>query len=422
MFLGYNNPMRQMIINLMARYLSWCARRVINRADRKTPIIGITGSTGKTSTKEMMGLIAKESIGAGVIVAPGNLNNEVGLPLAILGFTEVPNLWQYIAIKFQALWRAFFMNPASGYVLEYGIDHPGDMDFLLSIVRPSVAVLTNITPVHLEYFASKEDLVNEKAKLGSAANEYVIINGDDKNLATINFGNRKVLKFGRDAGSDLQLKNYNLNEIHTDFTVSYGKKEMAFTIAALGEQHIMSAMPAILFGLINNLGEEQIRAALLSYKPMPGRGNIIKGKNSSIIINETYNANPLSVEKALDVLGKMKGSPKIAVLGDMLELGSESHSEHQRILELAKEQADLVFTVGPRMKEAGGGEKSFEDPNSAAQYLYDRVERDSVMLVKGSQGMRMEFIVKKLMQDPSLAEKELPRQGRQWLKTPFKPI
>lgn len=414
--------MRQMIINLMARYLSWCARRVINRADPETPIIGITGSTGKTSTKEMMGLIAKESIGARVIVAPGNLNNEVGLPLAILGFTQVPNLWQYIAIKFQALWRAFFMNPATGYVLEYGIDHPGDMDFLLSITRPSVAVLTNITPVHLEYFSDKKELIREKAKLGETAREYIIINGDDKSLTAIDFGEKKVLKFGKSADCDLRLVNYTLNETDSSFTIAYKKKESDFSIAALGEQHIMSAMPAILYGFINNFSEEQICAALLSYKPMAGRGNIIKGKNSSTIINETYNANPLSVEMALDVLGKMKESPKIAVLGDMLELGNESHSEHQRILELAKEQADLVFTVGPRMKEAGGGEKSFEDPNSTAQYLADRVERDAVMLVKGSQGMRMEFIVKKLMQDPSLAEKELPRQGRQWLKTPFKSI
>ena len=411
--------MRQTLINLMARYLRWCARRVLGRAPQGTPIIGITGSTGKTSTKELMGLMVREKLGNSVIVSAGNLNNEIGLPLAILGFAEVPSFWQIPIIKIKALWRALTMNPASAYVLEYGVDHPGDMDFLLSVARPTDAVLTNITPVHLEYFPSLEGLVAEKLKLAAAANT-IIINSDDKRFAAADLSNKKVYKFGK-ADCELQVKNIKLADDTTTFTVKYKGREADFAIGALGEQHVMSALPAILYGYINGYTDEMIRTSILKYKPLPGRGIVIDGAKGSTIIDESYNANPLSVEMTLRVLGKIEKNPKIAVLGDMLELGNKSQEEHKRVLELASDIADLVVTIGPRMKEAGLADRSFLSPQEAGEYLSERVEKGAVVLVKGSQSMRMEFISLRLMRDPSKAAEFLPRQNARWLRTPFKP-
>lgn len=415
--------MQNWIIRLLARYLGWCARRIINRAPKDIITIGITGSTGKTSTKEMMGLLIKEKIGAGVVISPGNLNNEIGLPLAILGFTQTPSFWQYPAIKLQALWRALTMNPATAYVLEFGVDHPGDMDQLLKIVKPTDVILTNIGPVHLEFFSGLDKLIAEKIKLANAARGKILINGDDKHLEK----ERKELgdnikTFGRREDCDLKLIKFTIETDKTQFAVVWQGKEESYEIAALGKHHVMSVLPAILYGYLNNFGDDQIKSAILQYRPLAGRGNVVAGKKSSIIINETYNANPLSMKMALEVLGTMKLSPKIAVLGDMLELGDKSHQEHEVILQLAKEKADLVITVGPRMKEVGLADKAFESPVDAAEYLDSRLERDSVILVKGSQGMRTEMIVEKIMRNPEEADKLLPRKSAGWLKTPFKPV
>lgn len=415
----------------LAWYLGLCARPVIKRASKETPIIGITGSSGKTSTKEVFGALIREKYGKDALVAPGNLNNEIGLPLAILGFSQTPSFWQYAAIKVQAFGRALAKEPAKAYVLEYGIDHPGDMDFLISVARPTVAVLTNITSVHLEYFKSLQELVKEKTKLAKSVKDgLVIINGDDKELvgATKNI-EQKVLTFGCSRNCDLKLVDFALKDGLTEFSVIWEDKTEKYTIKALGEQHIMSAMPVIIYAKVNGYTSEHIKTALLKYIPLPGRGNIIAGKKDSVIINESYNANPLSTQKALEVLGKMKGSTKVAVLGDMLELGSQSKNEHERIMRLAKRYADKVIAVGPRMSQAGNArpparqaDKEFDSPLEAAEYLEQNLEPKSIILVKGSQGARTEKIIEKIMAHPDLREKLLPRQNRTWRNTPVKPF
>lgn len=412
-------------MRLMAWYLGVCARHITNRATKNTPIIAITGSTGKTSTKEAMGELMREKVGADVLVSPGNLNNEIGLPLAILGFTEVPSFWQYPAIKIQSFWRALTKPPASAYVLEYGIDHPGDMDNLISIARPTTAIITNISSVHREYFSSPEEHIKEKMKLAQSVVEggTVYINSDDSHLegASKNIS-AQVKTYGKKEGSDIRLVKFELEKRKTEFTTLWQGKEEKYEINALGRQHVMSVLPVIMFAKCGDMSSQQLASVLLRYEPLPGRGNIIRGKLGTTIINETYNANPLSTRMALEVIGKMKLSPKIAVLGDMLELGERSHIEHEEILKLAREKVDIVISVGPRMKAAHLADKSFNDPIAAAQYLGDHLERDAVILVKGSQGMRMEKVVEEIMQDKSQAINLLPRQSAGWLKTPFRAV
>ena len=170
------------------------------------------------------------------------------------------------------------------------------------------------------------------------------------------------------------------------------------------------------------MDEKDIQNALNNYRPLPGRGNIIAGRKKSIIINETYNANPLSTRMALEVLAIMKGRPKIAILGDMLELGAESEKEHQAVLSYAYQVADEVITVGPRMKIANNKGNAFTDLEKAKEYVVHNLKESAIILVKGSQGVRMEKIVEAIMLDSSNKEKLLPRQNKRWQKIPIKPI
>jgi UDP-N-acetylmuramoyl-tripeptide--D-alanyl-D-alanine ligase len=414
-----------MVNKLLAFYFAWCARRVLSRATKEKEVIGITGSSGKTSTKEALGLIARAQHSKRVLVSSGNLNNEIGLPLSILGYTQAPPSWHYLLVVFGALWRAFTYRPPSLFVLEYGIDHPGDMDFLLSIVKPTTTVLTSISPVHLEYFDNVEQLVREKLKLAQAISKgMVIINGDDKYLhEACEKNNIRAITFGEKAYCTWRIIEFRVGEKSTSFTVANLQKRYHFSINALGVQHIYSVLPAIIYGHIVGMGASEIQRILSDYTPLPGRGNIVAGRKNTTIINETYNANPLSMEMALKVLAIMKGKPKIAILGDMLELGAESEKEHKAVLDYAHKVADEIVTVGPRMKVVyNNGECAFTDVEGAKNYVAHNLKEGAVILVKGSQGTRMEKIVEAIMLNPSSKEKLLPRQSKRWRSIPIKPL
>lgn len=403
--------------------MAFCARRVIARAKKDVVIVGVTGSTGKTSAKEALGLVAKHIWRDKAIVAPGNLNNEVGLPLAILDYQDVPSTWQYPLLLFSALLRAMFLKPAKCYVLEYAIDGPGDMKWLTGIAQPNWTVITNITSVHLEYFNNQEELSSEKLQIiqrlpgGSS----VIICGDDAGLLKRIKKSRKyaVYRYGKNSENDAKISSIKLGNSTTTFNFHMGTVRREFKINALGEHFALSVAPAIIFGINNKLSPDTVQRAIYDFKPVPGRGNVIVGANNSSIINDTYNANPLSVAAALDLLKQLSAKNKVAVLGDMLELGKESEQAHYDVLKMASKIADTVITVGPRMRQAGGGNINFKSPNEAAKYLKDNIERDSIMLVKGSQSIRMEIVVKAIMANPEIAGDVLPRQSRAWLKKPF---
>jgi UDP-N-acetylmuramoyl-tripeptide--D-alanyl-D-alanine ligase len=417
--------MKERIISGVARFLGHVAKRATAKLPASTIVIGVTGSSGKTSTKEAIGMVVSRALGEkNVVVSSGNLNNELGLPLAILGYKEVPSAWRYPFIMLSAWYRAWRFVPASAYVLEYAVDSPGDMDHLVSIMRPNVAVITNIASVHLENYPSLEALVAEKTKIARSLpqNGVLIINGDDKHLANLKEEEAlavRCLTYGSSSACDVRLMGYKLHSNATDFVIKTNDKEQSYAIEALGEQHILAVLPAIAIAKILELDHSSVKQALSQYQPLPGRGNIIFGNKDIVIINDTYNANPLSTEKMLEVLKAMPSKHKVAVLGDMLELGDQSVSEHRRILILAKQAANIVITVGRRMADSKLATHSFLSPTEAAAYLKENIEPGSVIAVKGSQSMRMEIIVKELMLNPDKAEAVLPRQSASWLKKPF---
>lgn len=416
--------MKECVLKVVARLLGGAARRMAAKLSPTTLVVGVTGSSGKTSTKEAIGELVKIAFGDNCLISSGNLNNEIGLPLALLGYREVPSAWQYPFVIIGSYIRGWRKKVLGAYVLEYAVDRPGDMDKLISIIRPNVAVITNIASVHLENYSSIEELIDEKLKIalnlpGSGA---VVYNGDDENLTIhikkLNLSCRQIT-FGSGKDNDIRLSSHKLESNKTEFSIVVDGKERRYSINALGEQHVMATLPVAAVAKLMELDSETVSKALEKYEPLPGRGNIIFGVKDSVIINDTYNANPLSTEKMLDVLRHMPGPKKVAVLGDMLELGDHSKYEHERILTIAKKSADMVVAVGRRMAEPKIAHHSFLSPMEAAQFLKDNLGEGTVLAVKGSQSMRMEFIVKELMLDRQKADELLPRQNQTWQDKPF---
>ena len=390
-------------------------------------IIGITGSVGKTSTKEAIATLFGEHFD--VWKSPKSYNSAIGVPLAILGLENAwnnPLKWALNVLR--GAWRIVSPRPYPEIlVLEMGVDRPGDIDDLLGIVKPSIVAVTAIgqIPVHVEFFESPDALAEEKAKLVQALqeNDYAILNADDDSVRAMSKNTKaKILTYGFGESSTVRASNYKLlvsrgKPTGLTFKLRYDNKTVPISVdGAFGRQHVYALLAAAAVGIAYGLNLIEISEGLGKYKVGPGRLRLIEGINKSYILDDTYNAAPLAVEAALEVLGEMPGTRKIAVLGDMLELGKYSAEEHRKVGELAKSKADLIVAVGIRAKRMEGAEQWFSSSEEAGQYLIHEAREGDIILVKGSQRMRMEKIVVMLMREPERASELLVRQEPYWKK------
>ena len=434
--------------SILQKVLAILARAVIKKYN--PIIIGITGSVGKTSTKEAIFAVLKNKYR--VRTAEKNYNNEIGLPLTILGI-------QHYGRKILG-WLSALIRVAIGVylrkspypeilILEYGVDRPGDMDYLLSVARPKIAVVTAIgdVPVHVEFFKDPEELVEEKTKLVAAlpADGTAILNHDD--YAVYDMGEKTkvhVTTFGIEERADLRITNYELR-IAKDaelgdtpegiaFKIEYDGKVVPIRLnGALGIAQAYSASAAAAVGIILGLNLVEISEALREYTPPPGRLRLIKGIKNSFILDDTYNASPESTRVALETLKNIPAKRKIAVLGDMLEIGKYTEQAHRTVWDWTAEFVDLLFTVGPRAKfiadeaQTRGIEKDarrlepnqvfkYDDSLSAGRALDPLIQPGDLILVKGSQAMRMEKTVEEIMARPEKAGELLVRQDEYWKK------
>ncbi len=408
-------------------------------------IIGITGSIGKTSTKEAVYTVLAGKFN--VRQSSKNYNNELGVPLTIIGSKSAGrNIFGWLAI----FWRALFLIllPDKNYpqilILEMGVDRPGDMNYLLKIVKPDIGIMTTVGPAHLEFFSSVEDIAAEKGKLIStlAKQSWAILNIDDqrvrkyiKNTAAqiITYGFGKTadimadyVKFSYvDGESDID----NLQGI--SFKVSYRGATVPILLPhSLAVGQVYAALAAVGCGIIYGIDLITIAARLREFMPPAGRMNLIKGIKKSVIIDDTYNSSPPATLAALDVLSKIPLTGerrRFAVLGDMLELGSASIESHQAAGRQAAELGiDNLITVGERARDIGRGAANagmaqddiFHFPSAvdAGKFVQDRIRSGDLILVKGSQGMRMERIVQEIMAEPLQAKELLVRQEEEWLE------
>lgn len=408
----------------------------------KPKIIAITGSIGKTSTKEAIFYVLKKKML--VRTSFKNYNNEIGVPLTIIGL-ESPgkNLFGWLRVFLQASYLIIWKNKnyPEILVLEMGIDRPGDMKYLTELVKPDVAVVTYVSYSHLEYFGSLNNIKKEKQVLVESLNSsgLAILNFDNqpvKEMATVS--KAKVLSFGFSEGVDLRAQDivynfskdkYELSGINFKFNYQ-GSIVPVVMKNVISEPAVYVALAAAAIGLYFKINLVDIADSLHNFSLPPGRMNLLSGIKHTFIIDDTYNSSPEAAISAIDVLGKIKideNSKKYAVLGDMLEIGTYTEEGHQLVgRHLYHNKIDVLVAVGEKSRDFIRGAKDagmedeqifyFDKPNEAGRFLQNRIKEGDILLVKGSQGARMEKIVKELLGEPQRAAELLVRQEAKWHK------
>lgn len=406
-------------------------------------IIGITGSVGKTSTKEAVFLALSKNFK--VRSSINNYNNEIGVPLTILGEKAAgKSIIGWIFVLFKSVFKLIRTNYPEILVLEMGIDKRGDMDYLLSFVRPDIGIISAISeiPVHLENFNNVKELAKEKFKILSQLPKdgYAVINYDNSVVSKyLPIIEQNILKFGLKANADIMASNIVLSSDESmqengigglSFKLHYNEKS-SLPIRLpyiLAEHQIYAVLAAVACGLIFEMNLIEIAETVKNLKSPRGRLNILKGVKGTTIIDDTYNASPDSMTAAIKLMAKLTSTRrKIAILGDMKELGVKTEEAHLKIGKEMAQSADILVTVG---KEAlfiaqsaheNGIEKdriySFSKSEEAGLFIQNKILKpNDLILVKGSQSVRMEKIVKEIMAEPMLASELIVRQDKKWLK------
>lgn len=406
----------------------------------KPQIVGITGSVGKSSAKEAIFLVLKDNFR--VRKNEENYNNEIGIPLTIIGAkTGGRNLFKWILVFFK--WIFWLIAPV-GYpkilILEMAIDRPGDMKYLMSFIPLDVGIFTNVSSSHLEFFKNIKAIAKEKSILvkSVSASGVAILNTDNPFIKEESDSIKtNVVSYGFNDEADLRVTdirfNYdeNGNSKGLSFKLNYNKKIIPLRLPHIIAKHqLYAALAAVGVGEYFKVNMIEALAALENYQSPAGRMNLISGINSSLIIDDVYNASPVSTLAAIDTMDQISAKRKILILGDMFELGEDSESGHLEVVKRVLEgKFDKLVLVGSRMKKAAQdllGSNNyiksvlfFDDPAQAGKIIKNIIQEGDLILVKGSQGMRMEMAIEQLISESEDAKKVLCRQSKVWKKKEF---
>ncbi|MBI4709397.1 MAG: UDP-N-acetylmuramoyl-tripeptide--D-alanyl-D-alanine ligase [Candidatus Portnoybacteria bacterium] len=399
-------------------------------------IIGVTGNMGKTSAKEAIFAVLNEKYKTRRNIK--NYNNEIGVPLTILGLESGGRSpFKWLANIFRALNLIYSENEyPEVLVLEMGADKPGDIKYLMSFIDCKIGVITGIgdIPVHIEFFKSPEQVAREKSKLIGFLKEddFAVLNFDDERVRNLTDKTKaKILSYGFSDTAKVRATNYALDIVldpesaGASFKVEYNGKTIPFKKEGiLGQHQIYALLAGISVGLAMGMNLIEVLEGFKKYQPPKGRMKLLEGIKNTWIIDDTYNASPSATSAALETLFKFEGRRKIAVLGDMLELGEFMEKAHRLVGEKSAQNSDLFFAVGERMKFAAdeahlkgmSSQKifTFDTAQAAKMALQMTIQKGDIILVKGSQGMRMEKIVEEIMAHPENAKELLVRQEEGW--------
>lgn len=382
-------------------------------------IIGVTGSVGKTSAKMAIATVLKGE--RSVRFAKGNFNNEIGLPLSILGdYAEIKGFFFWPVVLCKSLWQALGpknKNFPELLVLEYAADKPGDIKYLLSIARPNVSVVTAIgdIPVHVEFYSGPEEVAREKGRLIEflPVAGFAILNRDDEVVFDLKERTRAhLMTFGFSRDSSLRISNYEIRQneekpVGISFKLEYGGSIVPVKIdECFGKAQAYAAAAAAVVGIAFGFNLIKISEQLKNYRPARGRMDLVDGQKSTLILDDSYNASPLSVRAALDTLKDLTAKRKIAVLGDMTEIGKFTLEAHEDIGRLAAEFVDVLVTVGVKgkmiaeaAKKAGLNKKNiyeFETAEEAKKPVEALIRKGDLILVKASHSVGLEEVVKEI--------------------------
>lgn len=348
-------------------------------------VIGITGSVGKTTTKEMTAAVLQSALKT--TKTEENFNNNIGLPMTLLDIPE----------------------DGEAAVVEMGMNHFGELSYLTSLAQPDVAVITNIGTMHIEHLGSRQGILKAKLEILEGLREggTVIFNGDEPLLREAEIPYKPVF-FGIDTDCDLRAADVEYKEGCVTFRAVGLGADFTVTVPAEGKHHVYDALAAIAVGLTCRVPAQKIAAALSGFENTGNRQKIFE-KDGYTVIADCYNAGPESMEAALQILSsKQSAGRKIAVLGDMLELGMITQAAHFSLGQKTAAAADMVFAYGPNSMrvvagaiDAGMPEEDARCYDSHASLLADlrrNARKGDILLFKGSHGMHMEQVMEQFFE------------------------
>ena len=423
--------MKDLIKPIIVRLLTWEATLVLKK--HKPFIIGVTGNLGKTSTKDAVYAVMKEHMF--VRRSEKSMNSEFGVPLTILGQRSgwnSPLKWLLILVRgFFVIWQKEY---PTHLVLEIGADRPGDIKAITNWLTPNITIVTQFgqVPVHIEFFENRDAVVAEKAHLVKALKEsgVFIYNADDHDaLKLIEMTQAHKVGIGIKESADIKADNvrmYGSPIVGTETDVTaFGVAHHLVLPEVVGKSPVYCALPALAVAHELGISLEIACASIRDADKPKGRMRLLSGMNGSVIIDDTYNASPKATEHGLKTLSDLETSGrKIAVLGDMLELGQYTRDEHYKIGELAAKSCHKLYTVGIRARVMAEGalDAGMEDMNimqcnssiDAGKELVQMIKEGDVLYMKGSQGVRMERAVKMILAETHDPKRVLVRQEREW--------
>jgi UDP-N-acetylmuramoyl-tripeptide--D-alanyl-D-alanine ligase len=344
---------------------------LMHRGTFQFPVIAITGSNGKTTTKELLNAVLSQKYK--VTATKGNLNNHIGVPLTLLSVTDETQI----------------------AIVEMGANHQGEIEQLCRIAEPTHGLITNIGRAHLGGFGGYEGVIKAKSEL------YTWLRNSDGNVF-VNAGNPLLMELSAGMKRTLYGKmkdnntcgNFRENTEQLELDWSYGNQIISIRTNLVGNYNFENVLAAICTGTFFNVPAENIKTAIQSYYPSNSRSQAIKTARNSIIL-DAYNANPSSMQVAIENFRKVNAQNKMVILGDMLELGDESLTEHQAVISLAEESDfDKIILVGPDFTQVAAGKFTcFSTSEQAYEWLVRQEVKDYTILIKGSRGIKMEKVL-----------------------------
>ena len=349
------------------------------RNHRPVKVVGVTGSVGKTSTRDMVYSVVKQKYKT--LKTEGNYNNEIGLPLTILRYHDEEVL-----------------------VLEMGMNHLQEMSRLSMIARPDIACITNVGTAHIGELGSRENILKAKLEIinGMKEGSTLIINQDNDMLQTVELPHLNVVRVGKGKEASIQASHIVLEETKSSFEVEYQGKKEIIEVPVQGEHNISNALIAIAVGIELNISLEDIKKGIQEFKLNKNLMDILE-KNHKTVIDGTYNASVDSMKSSIDVLANYK-KRKVAILADMLELGDYSQQLHEEVGSyVASKGIDILVCVGKEAKyiyqkarESMKDVYYFESNQEVIARLDELLKEDDVILVKGSHSMNLKEVVEKI--------------------------
>lgn len=347
--------------------------------------VGVTGSVGKTSTRDMIYSVLKE--GYKTLKTEGNFNNNIGLPLTLLRLTD-----------------------EKAAVIEMGMNALGEIDYLSKITRPQISVITNVGTAHIGELGSRENILKAKLEIQNGMdNQGILIINNDNDLLHQYYLNNKdsIITIGIDNESDFYATNIKLENDHSEFDITYKNNSYSVYCPVPGKVFVYNSLTAFAVGTLANIEPNKIIKGINNFELTKSRTEIINLKNNKILINDAYNASVDSMKSSLEILKNINNGRKIAVLGSMLELGEFSKKLHEEVgIAVIKNNIDILITVGNDAKyianaalENGMNKNlvySFDDNKDAIAKLKEILNNNDAILVKASNGLRFSEIVESL--------------------------